>query len=343
MSDITNNIPDVIRQEAKAKALAILNSEPGCISYVRPEDLETAALFIPVVSIIKPTAEDFYPPIPKIGIMAKPPLINLLREKAGIDILRTETEKRGEFVWHAHVHGQKRQPDGTMLADDASYEFDAEKRSELDALNQPDKYRTEIDKRRHLLETAKFGEQRAVTGAQHALIHKLAHCARSFTTPAELMRGMKVLRIDRNVNGIMADPNMREAIIKHALGSTEQVFGPKQVEAQPAAAPRRKIDPDTGEITEPTPVEEGQADLFHDDIPWEETQETKVKRIREQIVSILNDPAINQKNRDNGLKWLSTPEADNLDKLIEKQTLIEGAIKNFQLKAEQAKKGKGAK
>jgi hypothetical protein len=307
MSDTTNNVPDVIRQEAKAKALAILNSEPGCISYVRPEDLETAALFIPVVSIIKPTAEDFYPPIPKIGIMAKPPLVNLLREKAGIDILRTETEKRGEFIWHAHVFGQKRQPDGTMLSDDANYEFDAEKRSELDALNQPDKYRTDIDKRRHLLETAKFGEQRAVTGAQHALIHKLAHCARSFTTPQELMRGMKVLRIDRNVNGIMADPNMRGAIIQHALGSTEQVFGPKEIEKQSAAAPQRRIDPDSGEITEPAPLEEGQESLFPEEKPpeeppFEEPLEKKVKRLRQQITDLLKDPAINQKNRDAGLK-----------------------------------------
>jgi len=342
MSDTTNNVPDVIRQEAKAKALAILNSEPGCISYVRPEDLETAALFIPVVSIIKPTAEDFYPPIPKIGIMAKPPLVNLLREKAGIDILRTETEKRGEFIWHAHVFGQKRQPDGTMLSDDANYEFDAEKRSELEVLNHPDKYRTDIDKRRHLLETAKFGEQRAVTGAQHALIHKLAHCARSFTTPQELMRGMKVLRIDRNVNGIMADPNMRGAIIQHALGSTEQVFGPKGLEVQPAAAPQRKIDPDSGEITEQAPMEEGQADLFHDDIPFEESQESKIKRLREQIIDLLKDPGVSEKNRESGLKWLSTTEADNLDKLIEKQTLIEGAIKNYRLRAEKAKKGKGA-
>jgi hypothetical protein len=45
------------------------------------------------------------------------------------------------------------------------------------------------------------------------------------------MRGMKILRIDRNVNGIMTDPTMRDAVISHALGATETVFGPpKQIQ-----------------------------------------------------------------------------------------------------------------
>ena len=255
--DSTDNVPAKIAQEAKARALAILATEPGCISYVRPEDLETAALFIPIVSIIKPTPDDFYPPIPGVGIMAKPQLVNLLREKAGVEILNTETQKRGEYVYHAHVTGQKRQPDGSMLSQDASYEFDAEKRAELDAINQPDKYKGDIGKRKHLLELCKFGEQRAVTGAQHALIHKLAHVARSFRTPEELLKGMKVLRIDRNVNGIMADPSMRTAIIQHALGASEQVFGPaKQLP--------RTVDVDSGEMLPKASAEEGQEDLFDD-------------------------------------------------------------------------------
>ena len=261
MDSITTNVPDTIRKEARDRALAVLNSEPGCISYVRPEDLETAALFIPVVSIIKPVKDDFYDPIPGIGIMAKPPLVNLMREKAGIDILRTETVKRGVYIWHAHVCGQKRQPDGTMLADDASYEFDAEKRAELDALNQPQKYGTDIAKRKHLLETAKFGEQRAVTGAQHSLIHKLAHVSRSFKTPDELMRGMKLLRIDRNINGVLADPGLRSAALDRMLGATETVFGPpKQIDAQPVT---RTVDTESGEVLPTgTRPEEGQEALF---------------------------------------------------------------------------------
>lgn len=252
--DSTQNVPAQIQAEAKAKALAILNSEPGCISYVRPEDLETASLFVPVVSIIKPVREDFYDPIPEVGIMAKPPLVNLIREKAGINILRTETSKRGEYIWVGHCYGEKRMPDGTMEPQDASYEFDAEKRCKLDFISDTKgKYTTDIAKEKHLLKTAKFGDQRAVTGAQHTLVHKMAKIPRSFKTADELMHGMKVLRIDRNINGIMADPNMREAIINHALGATEQVFGPaKQIP--------HTVDPQTQEVIETSAAAQDAAD-----------------------------------------------------------------------------------
>lgn len=278
MDSITSNIPDAIRQEAKQRALKIIEANLGCTSYVRPEDLETATLFIPVVSVIKPTKDDFYDSIPKIGIMAKPPLVNLIREKAGIEVLRTETEKRGEFSWHAHVYGQKRQPDGTMLPDDASYEFDAKLRSELDCLGQPDKYNTEIKKRMHLLETAKAGESRAVTGAQHALIHKLGHVARSFKTAEELMRGMIVVRIDRNVDGVLADPGLRSVALDRMLGATEAIYGPKQPETQTAP---RTVDEESGEILTPA-AEPGQGGLFPEAEPAKpEPEKSPVESLKE--------------------------------------------------------------
>jgi len=263
METITSNLPDTIRREARDRALKVIEANPGCASYVRPEDLETATLFIPVVSVVKPTKEDFYDPIPGIGIMAKPPLVNLLKEKAGVNIVRTDTEKRGEYVYVAHCFGEKRQPDGTMLQGDASYEFDAEKRAELDAINQPQKYNGDIAKRKHLLETAKFGEQRAVTGAQFSLIHKLAHVSRSFKTPEELMRGMIVCRIDRNVNGVLADPGLRQAALGQLLDSKTAVFGPMngaaplgiemKAEAQPAPAAEPPSDPWDEEPPKPEP------------------------------------------------------------------------------------------
>lgn len=215
----------VSSHEAKAKALKVLEDNKDCVSFVRREDLDTGAMFVPVVSVIKPTPEDFYEPIPQIGLMARPPLVNLMREKAGINILRTETSKRGEFVWVAHVYGEKRQPDGSMLSGDASYEFNVDVRGELDFLNQPGKYNNDIAKRHHILDMAKSGESRAVTGAQHALIHKLAHVTRSFKSPAELARGMILLRIDINTDGMLSSPEMREAAIAHALGATRTLFG----------------------------------------------------------------------------------------------------------------------
>jgi hypothetical protein len=230
--------------EAKQRALRVIEANPGCVSYVKSEDLETQSLFVPIVSVIKPKVEEFHDLIPGIGIMAKVPLMNTIREKAGVNIHHTETTKRGEYVWVAHCFGDKRQPDGTMLAQDAAYEFDAEKRAELDFINQPDKYKNEILKRKHVLELCKFGAQKAVTGAQLALIHKLAKIPPSFKTPEELMRGMIVCRIDRNVNGILADPRTRRVATQLAFGASDTIYGPQE---------RRAISADVGAET---PVEE---------------------------------------------------------------------------------------
>lgn len=223
--------------EAKQRALKVIEANPGCVSYVKPEDLETQALFVPVVSVIKPAREEFHDPIPGIGIMAKVPLMNTIREKAGVNIHRTETSKRGEYIWIGHAYGDKRQPDGSVLSQDASYEFDAEKRAELDFINdKKGSYTTDVAKRKHVLELCKFGEQKAVTGAQLALIHKLAKIPPSFKTPEELMRGMIVCRIDRNVNGILADPRMRKAAVSLAVGASEQIYGPQDRAALPGPA-----------------------------------------------------------------------------------------------------------
>lgn len=273
----TTNVPETIRQEAKARALAILNSDPDCISCVRPEDLETASLFIPVVSIIKPMAEDFHQAIPGIGILPKVQLQNRIREKSGINIIHTDDGKRGEYVWTAHAYGERRTPDGTMEKDDGVYEYDAEKRAEEDFLKQPDKYNSDSLKRKHVLELCRFAQSKAVTGAQWIVTKKLAKVAASFKTPQELMRGMKVIRYDRNINGIMADPAMRGAIINHALGATTDVFGPKKQIT-------RTVDVESGEVLTPTPVEEGQEDLF-DDAPAEKPapEKTPLEKLRETL------------------------------------------------------------
>jgi hypothetical protein len=241
--------------------------------------------------------------------------VNLIREKAGINILSQQTVKRAEYVWVTSGSGEKRQPDGSMLTDFASYEFDAEKRAELDAINQPDKYGTPIAKRKHLLEVAKFGEQRSVTGFQHALIHKLAKISRSFKTPEELMRGMKVLRIDRNVNGIMADPSMRDAVIKHALGATEDVFGPRE----PAKQITRTVDAQTGEMVEQAPAaEEGQLGMFPEAEPEEKPEPSAIDKLkavlRTQLEKIPADLVIKQGNvRELIGKSLAKPDATEIE------------------------------
>lgn len=282
----TKNAPAIIQSEAKNRALKIIEQNKDCMSYVRPEDLSTSALFVPVVSVIKPTQDDFYPLIPKVGIMAKPQLVNLICEKAGVEILRTETEKRGRYTWVAHVYGQKRQPDGTMLPKDASYEWDAENRAEEDILRQPDKYKTDTQKRLHVLELAKFGEQRAVTGAQHALIHKLAHVARSFQSPQELMRGMIVARVDRNIDGVLADPEMRQAALDRMLGATESIYGPTEHEQQRIEAPTEDRPQTVADDDEPFTLESESAD----------SEKTEEQKHREDVVAKLEEWALSYDN-----------------------------------------------
>lgn len=279
MSDQTA-LAIVTPADAKQRALKLIAENKECVSYVRPEDLDTAALFLPVVSVIKPDVGDFHDPIPGIGILPKVHTMNLIREKAGVNITRTETAKRGEYVWVAHAYGDKRQPDGTLQETDASYEFDAEKRAELDFINDKrGNYTSDVAKRKHVLELCKFGEQKAVTGAQLALIHKLAKIPASFKSADELKRGMIVLRVDRNVDGLLKDPAMRDAAIRHALGSRDQVYGPaeRNVSPRPAAIAAPAAAPDPEDFDE-----------LPEEAPFAEPDPRKL--LRDQLATIVADP-----------------------------------------------------
>lgn len=271
MNDSTVNVPETIRKEARDRALKVIEANKGCISYVRAEDLETAMLFIPIVTAILPVKQEFHEFIPNIGIMPKVPLMNRIREAAGVNITRTDTAQESEEVWVATSYGEKRMPDGTMLQDNAVYEFSAKTRAERDYIKKPDDYKTDIAKRKHLLDLRLFGRSKAETGAQLRLIAKLAKIERSFKTEADLLRGMILWRVDRNVNGVLADPGLRQAALGQMLGATDAVFGPgnsvtplgieMKTEAQtaPAAAEQPAPADDWDEVPakhpEPDPVD----------------------------------------------------------------------------------------
>lgn len=253
MENTTQNVPETIRQEAKARALAILSSVPGAISFVNLQELETQSLFIPVITILKATPEDFH----SLGGGVKMPksyYTNQIAEATGVNITDVRVRKAGEYIWQGHAEGNRRMPDGSERPGVGEYEFDAEKRAEEDWLKHPDDYKTDIAKRRHVLEYAKFGMQRASTGARLALIRYLAGIPTGFTQET-IQKAMMFNRIDRNVDGIMADPSMRDAVIQHALGATVEVFGPqKQIP--------RTVDVESGEVIEQPKAEEGQVPMF---------------------------------------------------------------------------------
>lgn len=236
MDSTTSNVPEAIRLEAKQRALKIIAANQSAISFVCLEELDCQALFVPVITILKAGPDDFH----SLGGGVKMPksyYTNQIAEATGVNILDVRVTKEGEYIWHGHASGERRMPDGTLRHGAQEYEFDAGKRAEEDWLKDAAKYPTDISKRRHVLEYAKFGMQRASSGARLALIRYLAQIPTGFTAET-ISKAMIFNRVDRNVNGILADPGLRSAAIGHMLGATEAIFGPaKQLEAPSAPEP----------------------------------------------------------------------------------------------------------
>jgi hypothetical protein len=113
----------------------------------------------------------------------------------------------------------------------------------------------------------------------------------SYKSPEELMRGMIVLRIDRNVDGLLRDPQMREAAINLAIGASGQIYGPEKrgTPARAAIAQDAGLEIPAEEVTEPP------ADDFQDDIPWEEKPEDAAFR---KLRNFLEIPQLHPQARE---------------------------------------------
>ena len=73
---------------------------------------------------------------------------------------------------------------------------------------------------------------------------------------------------------------MRREIIQHALGSTETVFGPKQLEGKPIP---RTVDTESGEVLQPAANEEGQLGMFPEGEPKQEPELSPVDKLKELL------------------------------------------------------------
>lgn len=219
--------------DARARALALIDANQDAISFVRQEDLDTQGLFVPVVSVLNLDRSDFHD-LGAGAMMPKSHHVSRMAEYAGVFIHAVQVRQVGEFAWIGNATGEKRMPDGTMRPGAQEYLYDAEKRAELDVLKDTkDKYSTEKAQRIHLLETAKFGVQRAGTGARLALIRYFCKTPTSFKQN-ELQKAMLFSRVDVNTDALLADPEMRGAAIDHALGAERALFGPRDVTPKPA-------------------------------------------------------------------------------------------------------------
>jgi hypothetical protein len=209
---------------AKARALAIIKAHTEAVSYVRVEDLEVQGMFLPVVAVIPMVPGDLHDLAGGMK-MPKKHHVDRMAEAAGVNVTSVDVQHPSPYVWTAKAHGTRRMPDGSMREGEGEYAFDAETYSELDITKNPDKYSSDQAKRVHLLEYAKFGHQRASTGARLALIRYFCKCPTAFRA-ADLPRAMIFSRVDLNADGMLAAPEMREAAIAHAVGATRTLFGP---------------------------------------------------------------------------------------------------------------------
>lgn len=308
-----NNLP-IVRDPKQAFELIQKHKASQDLIFVTEEDLRTHTMFIPEVVVIHAAPDDFH----NISgnYMPKGYQTDRIGEASGISFIDSacSTRKESEYVWIGRSQGQKRSPDGTWRKSHVhEYEFDAEKRSQEDFLNHPDRYSTEILKKKRLLELARFGRQKAGTGAHLKVIRELTGMPISFKQQ-EVHKAMVFSRVAVNTDLLLADPEMREAAIKVALGASQQIYGPekKAIEQKSTYEVVENGNPETGTTEEKSKV------------PWNaetaEDQESKdmigeLKAGRDKLDDVLPE---NAKSIIDDVLSQEKPDPKTISSLIDK-------------------------
>ena len=268
MSD--QNLPAVqSKQIAAAQMVEKYRSEKALV-FVNAEDLQTHSLFIPEVTMLAVARDEFHSFSGKL--MPKSHVVDLIATASGVSFIAAEcsTRKEGESTWIGRAQGKKRLPDGTWRTSEArEYEFDVETRAELDFLNdKKNLYNTDTAKRYHVLELKKFARQRASTGARLNVIRELVHIPTAFK-PDDIEGGQMVFaRVALNTQRMLEEPEMRNAIIKNAIGATEDIFGP-QAERNVTPQIADHVEATDEQIKDAAPAEQQLEGIPGDiEIPW---------------------------------------------------------------------------
>ena len=224
------NLPAAtINHSQKALEMVQKHVSDHDLVFVAEEDLRTQTMFLPEVVIIRSTPDDFHNISGKF--MPKGYQTDRIGEASGIVFLEncgTRVEEvDGDTAYVGFAQGKKRMPDGTWRPSSVcEYEFNPVKRAEEDFLKDTQgNYKTENQKKIHLLGLQKFGRQRANTGARLRVIRELTGMPISFKAD-QLQRAMVFSRVAVNTDLFLSDPEMREAAIKVALGAGKEIYGP---------------------------------------------------------------------------------------------------------------------
>jgi len=227
--------------ENNAMAIVRKQQEDGNLVYVRPEDLATARMFVPQVTVIPCGPHDFHEKPIQGKYMPKAHHVDRIGEAAGIEFVAAHcgTRMEGESTYVGFAQGRRRMPDGSWRASSKQeYEFDVQNRAEEDFLKDTkNQYATELAKRKHILELRKVGRQRASTGARLRVIRELVGIPIAFGQE-DFKRALVVSRIAINTDAMLEEPSTRDAAIGMALGAAGDIYGPRpeQIEAPEAFA-----------------------------------------------------------------------------------------------------------
>ena len=262
-----------------SKALAIIQEHEAKqdLVFVRPEDLNTQKFFVPEVTVLHATPDDFH--TIEGRMQPKGYYTDRIGQAAGVSFVAENcgVKKDGENVYIGFAQGKRRLPDGTWRTSAVhEYEYDVESRAEEDFLKdsqktqQDQKYSTEIAKKQYILKLKRFARQKAGTGAHLKVIRELVGIPISFK-PGQVQKAIVVSRISVNTDELLSTPGMQQAAITQAVGAQSQLFGPGHSNVEREVIEESEAPPAQEE-------EQPEKDDFVDDIPWEETPEDVVRR-----------------------------------------------------------------
>ena len=252
---MTNSTDLITAQQAQNKAVALVEKyrSENAMVFVQAEDLQTQKIFLPEIVKIHATADDFH----NISGQFAPKgyMTDRIGEAAGVSFIAEGCgmRKEGDNTYIGWAQGKRRQPDGTWRTSPVCYyEFDVDVRAAEDfAKDKKGFYTTPAAQAKHKIELKKYACQRANTGAQLRVIHKLVGLPSSFKN-GDIQRAMVFSRVAINTDQLLADPATRGMAINQAIGAQKDIFGPQERNVTP---PQEAL---------PEPVEQAQEEAADD-------------------------------------------------------------------------------
>ena len=195
------------------------------------------------------------------------------------------TRKEGPRLWVGRAVGRRRQPDGTWRTAPAEYEWDvdvreAEARARLEHQVRIGKIKADQVEPKlagEVIQMMKFGRARADTGARLRTVRILTGMKTGFSL-SELQRPFVLARFSVNTEALMADPEMRQALVQQALGGATEVYGPREprnvTPAPEQLAGQEELEA-VDDLETPAVPDGGPSD---DEVPWDETPEDIARR-----------------------------------------------------------------